>query len=350
MPLTIPRPRLNGTRVEHDPDDVRMTLGEHLDELRSRLIKVLIGLLVGAAVCFAFKRRLFQLLLGPTFAVLGRRGLNTELVVLDPLEPFMTTIKTAVIVGFILSAPYGLYQIWAFVAAGLYPRERKVVQRFVPVSIALFLTGALFFLIIVMPVLINFLVGFIEVVPGFDPAGGIFGSWGGASPSANTAAVTSQPAVLPSFPVLNADPPAPADGAIWINSADRQIKLRVDGATAVVPFRHADQQNVIRPNFSLRYTIDFTFQMAASFGVGFQVPVVVALLAALGIVTSAQMASSRRMTWFIMTICSAVFTPSTDPGTMLLLLLPMGILFEAGLFAARRIERKKEHERAAEGY
>jgi len=252
-------------------------------------------------------------------------------------------------VGFILSAPYGLYQIWAFVAAGLYPREQGFVRRFVPVSIALFLAGCAFFLVIVMPALMNFLIGFMQTVPSFDPGGTLFGNRFVEVRPAIPANPTTLPTTLPSnLPAFEEDPPDAPNGSLWVNLTRHALRIRIGGGTYTIPIKPADQENAIRPNFSMRNTIDFTMQMAASFGVGFQVPVVVAFLATLGIASAATMAKSRRVTWFVMSIAAAVFTPSTDPTTMLLLLIPMALLFEAGLFAARLIERRKAEQDAAE--
>lgn len=324
-----------------------MTLGEHLEELRSRLIKLLVGLLTGAVVCFIFRERLMQILLGPTFAVLRANGLAPELVVLDPVEPFLTTLRVSVIVGFILTAPYGLYQIWAFVAAGLYKRERRFVQRFIPVSIGLFMTGALFFLFIVMPVFLNFLISFMHTVPTFDPTG----VWGNLLVPHRAPITTSAPAIpnglKPSIQILDGDPDKPPSGAMWIDRQSHELRVRVGDETCVVTAKPAEKQNVIRPNWTLRETIQLTLEMAAAFGIGFQVPVVVAFLATIGIISSAQMGKSRRMVWFVMSIAAAVFTPSPDPFTMMLLLVPMCLLFESGLFAAKRIEKRKAAAAAA---
>ncbi len=348
MPVTLPKPRFLRQRRDFDPDDVRMTLGEHLEELRSRLIKLLVGLFVGASLCFYFRERLLQVLLGPTFAVLRGHGLAPELVALDPLEPFMTTLKVSIIIGFILSAPYGLYQVWAFVAAGLYRRERRFVHRFIPVSIGLFMTGAVFFLFVVMPAMLSFLIGFMHVVPTFDPTTVIGqGLIPRIAPIASPPPTTQAGLSLP-IPVLDRDPIAPSSGTLWIDRASHELRIRIGDRTCVLTARPAEQQNVIRPNWTLRDTIQLTLQMAAAFGIGFQVPVVVAFLATLGIFTAAQMGQSRRMVWLVMSIGAACVTPSPDPGTMLLLLVPMCLLFEGGLLAARLIEKRRAEREAAE--
>lgn len=346
MPGILERARAKLRRPEIDPDDVRMTLGEHLEELRSRMIKLLIGLLVGAVVCFVFRDQLMKLLLGPTFAVLRAEGFENELVALDPLEPFMTSLKVSIIIGFILSAPYGLYQIWAFVACGLYRNERRYVQRFVPVSIVLFMTGALFFLFVVLPVLLSFLINFMEKVPSLDP-NSFAGMWVNRVARREVALPpTTRTATLPNVPVWSEDPPSPPDGSYWYNATAREVRMRIGNETLALPVRPANRPNTIRPNWSMSNTLQMTLQMAAAFGVGFQVPVVVAFLATLGIFSARQMGRSRRVTWFVMAIGAAVFTPSGDPGTMLLLLIPMALLFEAGLLAARMIEKRKAAGRA----
>jgi len=349
MPLNVLKSDSMLENKDTHPDDVRMTLGEHLEELRSRAIKLLIGLLAGFIICFTWRNRLMQLLLGPTFAVLRKHGLGAELVALDPMEPFMTTLRTAAILGFILSAPYGLYQIWAFVAAGLYKHERRFVNRFIPVSITLFMSGSMFFLVIVMPIMLNFLIGFMETVPSFDPGSMLFGDR--LVPS-KPPIVSSRPAVpypnTPGIPVLDTTPDTIPDGFVWIDAKTRELKIHAGNETLVVVTKPETTMNTIKPTFSMRNTIDFTLQMAASFGIGFQVPVVVAFLATVGIASSEKMAKSRRMVWFVMSIAAALVTPSPDPGTMLLLLVPMILLFEAGLLAARTIEKRKAARQAAE--
>jgi len=134
----------------------------------------------------------------------------------------------------------------------------------------------------------------------------------------------------------------------WPQSARGALMATPCVETYVLAARPAEQQNVIRPNWTLRDTIELTLEMAAAFGVGFQVPVVVAFLATVGIFSASQMAKSRRMVWFVMSIAAAVVTPSPDPGTMMLLLVPMCLLFESGLYAARKIEKRRAAAAAAQ--
>ncbi len=148
------------TPPHQDPDEVRMTLGEHLEELRSRMIRALVGLAVGTVICFGFISQIVAFLNKPVYDALRAHGLEPEVIVLHPAEQLITDLKVAIIVGLICSAPYRLTQIWGFIAAGLYPTERRWVNRFAPISITLFFVGAFFELIVVGPFILHFMVGY----------------------------------------------------------------------------------------------------------------------------------------------------------------------------------------------
>ena len=85
----------------------------------------------------------------------------------------------------------------------------------------------------------------------------------------------------------------------------------------------------------------FILQMAAAFGGGFQVPVIVALIATIGVASAKQMAKARKYVWFGIAVAAALITPTPDATTMMFLMVPMVLLFEAGLIAARIIEKER---------
>ena len=97
-----------------------MTLGEHLEELRSRVVRALLALGVGAILCYVFIDPIMGLLTSPVFAVYKRHGMSPTMQALSPGEMLFTDLKVSMILGVILSAPYSIWQIWGFVAAGLY--------------------------------------------------------------------------------------------------------------------------------------------------------------------------------------------------------------------------------------
>jgi len=333
------------TPAHANPDEVRMTLGEHLEELRSRLIRALIGLFIGAVVCYSFINYIQSFLIWPVFVVYRAHGFEPVVHTFAPSEAFMLSIKVAILVGLIVSAPYSIMQIWGFIAAGLYAKERKWVRSFAPVSIILFFTGALFLIIAVNPLLLNFLLTYQTELPDISkymPRFLITATGIGMLEVANPA---SQPATelptRPPVPAFENDPPGTIpEGFEWINRTEREKRIMFGGKI----YRESRLElvgsgNRIQPDLRLEEIIPFTLGLAAAFGAGFQVPVVVAFIAVIGLFSAADMAKYRRHVIFAMSIGAAIITPSPDPFSMTLLLAHMVGLFEAGLYAARRIER-----------
>lgn len=324
-----------------------MTLGEHLEELKSRLIRALIGLFVGAVVCYMFVGYIQSFLLWPVHVVYKAHGLEPVIHTFAPSEAFMLSLKVAILVGLIVSAPYSIMQIWGFVAAGLYAKERRWVRSFAPVSIGLFFAGAIFLIVAVNPLLLNFLLTYQTELPDISKymprflitASGI-GMLDVSKPSSQP--VAELPA-RPPVPAFENDPPGTIpEGFEWINRTEREKRVVFAGKT----YRESRLElvgsgNRIQPDLRLEEIIPFTLGLAAAFGIGFQVPVVVAFIAVIGLFSAADMAKYRRHVIFTMAIAAAIITPSPDPFSMMLLLTPMVGLFEAGLFAARRIERSR---------
>ncbi|GII78131.1 sec-independent protein translocase protein TatC [Sphaerisporangium rufum] len=123
----------------------RMTLMEHLRELRNRLVKAILGLAVGAALGFAFFDRLWGFLTGPYCRLPAAYKLQAgqcTLVQQNVFEGFMVNLQVALIFGAVVSAPIWLYQIWAFVTPGLYRNERRYSLSFLALAVPLFAAGA----------------------------------------------------------------------------------------------------------------------------------------------------------------------------------------------------------------
>ncbi len=316
-----------------------MTLGEHLEELRSRVVRALLALGVGAILCYVFIDPIMGLLTSPVFAVYKRHGMAPTMQALSPGELLFTDLKVSMIVGVILSAPYSIWQLWGFVAAGLYKNERKWVYRFAPASVALFFTGVLFLFFIVSPLLLDFLLTYRQSYPNYDWAySWIVGQ--GTSLETKTPDVqwpTTQP--LPAFDQNPLDPP---ERVPWLDLQSREMRIRIGDKTYTYGhLQEAGDINRIDSTLRLADTIVFLLQLAAAFGVCFQVPVVVAFVATLGIATSSQIGSMRRYIWFGMCVMAAIITPTTDLVTLFLLLGPMMALLEIGLLAARLVEARR---------
>jgi len=143
-----------------DPLDSTMSLGDHLEELRMRILFALGGLLVAVIICLIpfFFRHIRSFIYSPLDKLPDPN--QVELIALAPADPFIVYMKIATIAGLIISSPWIFYQLWLFVGAGLYPHERRYVHIAIPFSAALFATGALFFLFVVAPISLRFFVGF----------------------------------------------------------------------------------------------------------------------------------------------------------------------------------------------
>lgn len=130
-----------------------MTFWEHLDELRSRLWRVVAAAVVAAVVCFCFKDQLFAVALWPKPE--GMNLINVELT-----QQFLIHMRVALWAGIIVVSPYILYQMFAFVAPGLYAVERKLTLRAVAVGYMLFLAGVALNYFVIFPFTVRFLGGY----------------------------------------------------------------------------------------------------------------------------------------------------------------------------------------------
>ena len=147
--------------VPPDEDDdsagARMSFLEHLDELRKRIVNSLIAVGVGILITFTFIQRIYSFLMAPTMHVLppGSRLMYTE-----PGEAFSLYIQLSMIVGAILASPFIMYQVWLFIAPGLYSNEKRMAIPFVALSTLGLVGGALFNHYIMFPWMMRFFAGF----------------------------------------------------------------------------------------------------------------------------------------------------------------------------------------------
>ena len=134
-------------------DETRLPLTDHLAELRTRIIRVLIAWVIGAAAAWSYSDDIFALLLAPAVHALGA---GHTLQAIAPSEIFFTYIKCALLAGFIFALPVVFWQVWGFVAPGLYPNEKNAILPFVVISTALFAGGAAFGYSQILPVMFQF--------------------------------------------------------------------------------------------------------------------------------------------------------------------------------------------------
>ena len=133
------------------------TFISHLIELRDRLLHTLIALGVAFIPCFVFARDLYTLLATPLIAKLPA---GSQMIATDVTGAFFVPMKVAMMVAFLVALPYVLYQVWAFVAPGLYQNEKKLAIPLIVTSTLLFFVGMAFAYFAVFPMVFKFVVGY----------------------------------------------------------------------------------------------------------------------------------------------------------------------------------------------
>ena len=134
------------------------SLTEHLKELRNRLIKSFLAIGVGCVICWFFAGWILDIISHPINPYL--EGTGGKLIFTSPLEKFLSYIKVSLFAGVFLSCPYWLFQIWKFIAPGLYQEERKWSRLFVSIGSILFFSGGAFVYFVVYPLAFKFLMEF----------------------------------------------------------------------------------------------------------------------------------------------------------------------------------------------
>ena len=144
--------------MENDkPEEERMPLTSHLEELRTRLIRMLIAVGIGFGVCYLFKDWSFRVITKPLVDALPAQG---SLIFTGLPEAFFIHMKIAFFASLFLTAPYTLFEIWRFIAPGLYRDEKRMVIPFVFFSSLLFSGGVLFGYFVALPPAFAFFVSF----------------------------------------------------------------------------------------------------------------------------------------------------------------------------------------------
>jgi sec-independent protein translocase protein TatC len=232
----------------------KMPFMEHLGELRVRIVRSLIALLVGLGITLPFSQKIVDYLARPVQAT------GHNLVFLALTEAFWVQMKVAVLVGLFIAAPAILWQIWAFVSPGLHAHERKYAAPFVIIGSLLFIGGGAFSLKIVTPYAIHFLLSY------------------------------SRPG--------------------------------------------------LQPMISIGSYVDFLLKFTVAFGLVFELPLAITLLARMGVVTPAVLAKNRKYAILGAFVAAAILTPTPDAFNQALMAGPLIILYEVGIVCARLFGRR----------
>lgn len=295
-----------------------MGLGEHLEDLRRRVLFAVIGLVPIFVVACIFGRELLEIVMLPVKRALHDAGLHSAIQTTNVFEGFYNVFKISGITTLVIGGPWVIYQIWKFIAPGLYGNERRFAYVLAPLSLVLS-TGALAFMyFIIMPTMLGFLVTF------------------------NSGIFTTQPltgplpegVTLPTVPVLKLDPVNPPLGAEWINIEVMERRTFVGPDASGVPMivgTPVSRSGGLLQQFRIGETLDTFITFALGCVLAFQTPVVVLLLGWAGIVNTKGLRKYWRHVAAACAVLGAVLTPSPDPASMMLLAGPMYLLYELGL-------------------
>lgn len=294
-----------------------MTFGDHLEELRKRLILAMLVPIPVLVVCLVFGGQLLEFMLRPMVNALTTAGATPTLIATSPFETFAAYFKVGFIVSLLISFPWILYQLWLFIAPGLYAQERRFVYFFIPLSSALTAIGSLFLYYFLLPVSLVFLIGFGQTIV--------------QRPTPMVPMPEATPAlVVPVVPGTIADAPV---GSVWFDTQTASLSVQVDERTVMRrPFSKGT--GVVSQDYRVGEYISLVFTMALAFSVAFQLPIVLLLLSWVGIIEAKTLAGMRQYVIMACAVLGAVLTPQ-DPLSMIMLGGALYLLFEFGMILMR---------------
>jgi sec-independent protein translocase protein TatC len=151
---------MSGNGNHSHVDSSAMSLGDHINELRKRLILSVMGAAVGIGICFFYTPVIIAYLRLPYEKVMRSANLDPHLQTITPTDGFTSYMQIAMWSGLVLASPWIFYHLWKFVSAGLYPKEKRYVYAAAPATAILFILGAMLSVMVISPLTLQFLVTF----------------------------------------------------------------------------------------------------------------------------------------------------------------------------------------------
>ncbi|SNR58255.1 twin-arginine translocase subunit TatC [Puniceibacterium sediminis] len=292
--------------VNDDIEDSSAPLIEHLAELRTRLIRSAVAFIIGMVLAFTVAQPILQFLLHPIEETLRNLGdPSPTMQYTSPQEYLFTLFRISMVFGFALAFPVISYQMWRFVAPGLYKSEKGAFLPFMIASPFMFLLGASFAHFVVTPLAMQFFLGFADV-------SSIFANL------LQHAAVSVSEGVTTALPVDAAVVPETVDG----------IRITFFG--------------------KVNESLDITLKFIMAFGMCFQLPVLLTLMGKAGLVSAAGLGAVRKYAMVGILVLAAVVTPP-DVTTQVILFVVVYGLYEMSILLVRMVERKREKDLRAQG-
>ncbi|WP_299625731.1 twin-arginine translocase subunit TatC [uncultured Tateyamaria sp.] len=281
-------------------DDSTAPLIEHLAELRTRLIRAVLAFLVGIILAFTVAEPILQFLLGPIEETLRELGdPSPTMQYTSPQEYLFTLFRISMVFGFALAFPVIGFQLWRFVAPGLYKQEKNAFLPFLIASPVMFFLGASFAHFVVTPLAMAFFLGFADV------------------PSIIAGLMSG---------FVSGDVPVEA---VTGTETDSGIRITFFG--------------------KVNESLDITLKFIMAFGLCFQLPVLLTLMGKAGLVSAEGLSNVRKYAMVGILVLAALVTPP-DVITQGILFVVVYGLYEVSIFLVRRVETKREAKLRAEGY
>jgi len=314
-----------------------MSFGDHLEELRRRLLLALVVPLPLAILLFFVSDPIIVRLYVPLDSVLEAFDLPRRLQALGPAEVLGIKIKLSLILAAVLSAPWIIWQIWKFVQPGLYGPEQRFVHFLMPGSAVLTLTGLALMYFVMLPLMLQVLV--------LVGASLNVGAGGDAQDPRVTEILSAEPAIE----LRLENPDAPEVGDVWLRWPQMELFVTVEapppkagpdqeggtpppvlspGAVEVVHVRQW-RDSMIAQEFRLTTYINVLLLMLGIV-LAFQMPLVILLMGWMGLVTASGLRSRRKYAIFVCAAVAAMITPA-DALSMLMMLVPLVALFELSI-------------------
>jgi sec-independent protein translocase protein TatC len=301
-----------------------MSFGDHLEELRRRILLALAVPLPLFLIAYFFSDTLLGWLLLPVFDVLASHNLPAELQSLSPPEILVTQLKLSVIAALVLAAPWILYQAWRFIAPGLYQHERRFVYFLIPGSFVLSIAGVALLYFGMLPLMLHVL-----IVIGRD-----FSVDAPPPDAARDPIVQRYLDEAEHIPNLTRVPePSELElGSVFVLVPQQQLyvvtadELGAPTLELVSPIRNAS----IDQKFRVSWVVNFTLVLLLGITIAFQMPLVVLLLGWLGLASPQWLRAKRKYAVMVCAVVAAVITPP-DALSMILMFVPLYGLYELGI-------------------
>ena len=309
--------------VDHDPNPTQgsMSFGDHLEELRRRLMWSIALPIPLAILAFSYAEVIRDFLCAPAIAALKAHDLPAQLQVLSPIEALSTDMYLSLIAAIVASSPWIFWQVWKFIEPGLYVHEKRFVRFLIPLSSLLTLAGFSLLYFILMPIMLDVLVSFGSVDPEI------------ITTTASTAAPGSSAFTIP---ILQQTPANVVVGQMWLTPDHKLVIAAPHDASGIelftVPLMHATR---LAQQFRLADYLDFTLTFILGTCLAFQAPLVVLLLGWIGVLDVQSLGKFRRYAIFLALLLSAIITPTGDPFSLFIMFVPLYLLYEFGIILLR---------------